>query len=326
MRRKFTFNINTWLPVIIFLLIAVIFGMATGGQLFGANNLMNIFNQSVSTLIAGLGLIFVAAMGSTDITGGAIVAVAGCLSCIAAESLGNGYIMPPVAIVAGLFTGIFVGIIVAKFKVNSFMVTLAVMMAYRAFTNLLVSDNAYPLPSAVRFLDQTGFKVAVVILLIAVMSYIFHYTRLGVYVRGIGENEIAIRHCGVNVEKVKIAAFAISGLLASIAALFTIARVGGTSSTLGTGFEMRVMMALYIGGIPVQGGTGSKIYKLVFGAPTIIMLENGLVLCGAGGGTTQLIRGSVLLAAVWLCNFLAKRFVNVGVAAAQNQKVAASSK
>ena len=109
-----------------------------------------------------------------------------------------------------------------------------------------------------------------------------------------------------------------------MAALFTIARVGGTNNTIGSGFEMRIMMALYIGGVPVRGGAGSKVYKLVFGAPTIVLLENGLVLCGASGGVTQLIRGIVLLVAVWLSGYLAKKFVNVGVAAAQNQKKVAA--
>lgn len=262
-------------------------------------------------------------MGSTNITGGAIVAVAGTLGCIAAER-STGAIMIPVALVIGIATGCFSGLIVSKFKVNSFMVTLAVMMAFRAFNTLLVNDKAYIIPDSMRFINNDVFKIVSVIVLVALIVYVFHYTRLGTYVRGIGENEMAIRHCGVDVDKVKIAAFAISGLLAAVAALFTIARVGGTNNTIGSGFEMRIMMALYIGGVPVRGGAGSKVYKLVFGAPTIVLLENGLVLCGASGGVTQLIRGIVLLVAVWLSGYLAKKFVNVGVAAAQNQKKVAA--
>lgn len=324
MKKKVNFNINTWLPVIIFALIAVIFGIATGGQLYGATNLMNIFNQSVSTIIAGLGMIFVATMGSTDITCGAIVGVAGTLSCMAALNM-PAMVMIPVSLGVGLIVGLVAGVVVAKFKVNSFMTTLALMMGLRAFVTLLLSNNAYLIPDSMRFIDNNVFKVIAVIILVAIIVYVFHYTRFGVYVRGIGENENAIRYAGVNVEKIKIIAFAISGLMAGLAALFTIARVGGTNSTIGQGFEMRVMMALYIGGIPVRGGSGSKIYKLLFGAPTIVMLENGLVLCGASGGTTQLIRGIVLLVAVWLSNYLAKKFVNVGVSAAQNQKKAAAA-
>ena len=232
MKKKVNFNINTWLPVIIFALIAVIFGIATGGQLFGATNLMNIFNQSVSTIIAGLGMVFVATMGSTDITCGAIVGVAGTLSCMAATNL-PGPIMIPVALGVGLIVGLVAGVVVAKFKVNSFMTTLALMMGLRAFVTLLVNNNAYLIPDSMKFIDNNVFKIIAVIVLVAIIVYVFHYTRFGVYVRGIGENENAIRYAGVNVERIKIIAFVISGLMAGVAALFTIARVGGTNNTIG---------------------------------------------------------------------------------------------
>ena len=81
-------------------------------------------------------------------------------------------------------------------------------------------------------------------------------------------------------------------------------------------------MALFIAGIPVQGGEGSRVYKLIFGAPTIIMLENGLVLCGLDAGVTQLVRGLVLLLAVGLSSQLAKKMAYVGQQGAQNQKLA----
>jgi len=60
---------------------------------------------------------------------------------------------------------------------------------------------------------------------------------------------------------------------------------------MGTGMEMQVMMALFIGGVPVQGGTGTRIFKLLFGAPLIVLLENGLVLSGTSGPMTQLVKG-----------------------------------
>lgn len=59
--KKFRFDINTWLPVLIFVLILVIFSIATGGTLLSSTNLLNIFNQSVATILAALGMLFVAA-------------------------------------------------------------------------------------------------------------------------------------------------------------------------------------------------------------------------------------------------------------------------
>lgn len=318
--KKFSFNINTWLPILIFVLILVIFSIATGGSLLSARNLLNIFNQSVATIIAALGMLFVAAMGGTDITTGVVVALAGCFGLIGAQASGNSFVFIIISILIGIGSGLLLGFVNAKRKVNSFMASLALMMAWRAIVNLVLSNKAYYLPDNLYVLDNTAFKVVALVIMVLVIIYIWKFTRFGNYVRGIGENEVAMKFAGVNVDKIKIAAFMMSGLMAAIAGIFTVARLGGTSNTMGSGFEMKVMMALFIAGIPVQGGEGSKVYKLLFGAPTIIMLENGLVLCGLDAGVTQLVRGLVLLGAVCLTSQLAKRMAYVGQEGAHNQK------
>ncbi len=317
--KKGGFNINTWLPVIIFVLVAVIFGIATKGNLFTSTNLMNLFNQSVPTIIAGLGMLFVAAMGSTDITCGVIVALVGCYGLMVSTNV-SPILMIPVSLLIGLASGLLLGYINAKRKVSSFMASLAMLMAYRAVVNLVLSNTSFYLPDSLAFIDSLAFKIISVIVMIAIIVYIFHYTRFGVYVKDIGENEVAVQHTGVNVDMIKIAAFAVSGLMAAFAGIYMVARLGGTNNTIGTGFEMKVMMALFIAGVPVQGGVGSKVYKLILGAVIINMLENGLVLCGTSGAVTQLVRGLVLLAAVALTAYIGKRFANVGVEAAHNQK------
>ncbi len=317
--RKISFNINTWLPVIIFVLVALIFGIATKGNLFTSTNLMNLFNQSVPTVIAGLGMLFVAAMGSTDITCGVIVALVGCFGLMVSTNV-NPILMIPVSLLIGIASGLLLGYINAKRKVSSFMASLAMLMAYRAVVNLILSNTSFYLPDSLEFIDNLAFKIISVIIMVAIIIYIFHYTRFGVYVKDIGENEVAVQHTGINVDAVKIAAFAVSGFMAAISGIYMVARLGGTNNTIGNGFEMKVMMALFIAGVPVQGGVGSKVYKLLFGAVIINMLENGLVLCGTSGAVTQFVRGLVLLGAVALTAYMSKRFANVGVEAAHNQK------
>lgn len=319
-KKKFNFNINAWLPILIFVLIFAIFAILTGGIILSANNLKDIFNQSVATIIAALGMLFVAAMGGTDITTGVVVALAGCFGLMAAQDTGNSFLFILVSVAIGIASGLLMGYVNAKRKVNSFMASLALLIAYRAVVNLVLSNKSYYLPDDLYVIDSTGFKVVAVIIMVGVIVYIWNFTRLGNYVRGIGENETAIKYTGVNVDRVKIVAFVISGLMAAIAGIFTVARLGGTSNTLGSGFEMKVMMALFIGGVPVQGGEGSKVYKLIFGALTITMLEKGLVLCGLESGVTQLVRGLVLLAAVCLTSQLAKKMAYVGQEGAHNQK------
>ncbi len=311
---------NTWLPIMIFALVAILFGIITGGTIFSVTNLMSIFNQSVACIIAALGMLFVAAMGGTDITPGVVCALGGCFGLMAATGTGASIWFIIVSILIGIGSGLLLGYVNAKRKVNSFMASLALLIAYRAVVTTVLSNHVFYLPNNMYFLDNFWFKVVVVVVLTLVIVYIFHYTPFGVYVRCIGENEVAVKYTGVNVDRIKIIAFVISGWMGAIAGIFTVARLGGTNNTIGSGFEMKVMMALFIAGIPVQGGFDAKVYKILFGAPTIIMLENGLVLAGASGGVTQLIRGLVLLGAVALTGFIGRRFANVGVEAAHNQK------
>lgn len=318
--KKLNFNISTWLPVLIFVLILAIFTALTGGVILSVGNLEDIFNQSVATIIAALGMLFVAAMGGTDITAGVVVALAGCFGLMAAQNTGFSFLFVIVSVLIGIASGLLLGYVNAKRKVNSFMASLALLIAYRAVVNLVLSNKSYYLPDNLYVINSTPFKVIAVIILVGVIVYVWNFTRFGNYVRGIGENETAIKYTGVDVDKVKIAAFVVSGVMASIAGIFTVARLGGTSNTLGSGFEMKVMMALFIGGVPVQGGEGSKVYKLIFGALTITMLEKGLVLCGLESGVTQLVRGLVLLAAVCLTSQLAYRMAYVGQEGAHNQK------
>ena len=80
---------------------------------------------------------------------------------------------------------------------------------------------------------------------------------------------------------------------------------------------MRVMMAMFIGGIPVEGGSGTRLYKMIVGAFMITLLENGLVLTGSSGSITQLIRGIVLLAVVYITIISKKMVSRVRVDAAK---------
>lgn len=141
--KKFRFDINTWLPVLIFVLILVIFSIATGGTLLSSTNLLNIFNQSVATILAALGMLFVAAMGGTDITTGVVVALAGCFGLMGAEASGNSIVFIIISVLIGIGSGLLLGYVNAKRKVNSFMASLALMIAYRAVVNLIMSNNAY---------------------------------------------------------------------------------------------------------------------------------------------------------------------------------------
>jgi len=307
-------------PVFILIFIAIFFTIGTEGALLNPYNLENILNQSVATIIAGLGMIFAVSMGGTDVSTGVVVVISAIFSIKAADLLGP-LATFPAAILVGSVSGLMVGVLNAKFKIKSFMITLAMNVSLRALANLLLGASTLQMGKMMRNLvNGWSFKITALIFLIAVIAYIFNYTPFGLYVKSIGENESAVKYAGVNVDKIKIFAFMISGIMAAIAGVFTVARVGGVNNTLGSSFEMRVMMALFIGGVPVNGGMGSKISKLIIGAPMIMLLESGLVLCGVSGSVTQGVRGLVLLGAVMLTRVLDRRFTAMNVAKQEKKK------
>lgn len=282
----------------ILLVMILIFQITTDGRVLQKRNLLNLLSQSLTFLIAGLGMIFVASMGGTDITTGVVAALGGIAAAVIASK--TFLLAFPAAIGVGMLFGIFLGTLNAIFKVPSFMASLSILIAGRGAITWLTSYNMYFASPAMLALNRFEYKIPILLLLILLLGYILEYTPFGNHVKAIGENETAVVHLGVSVRKTKMYAFLLSGIMSAVAGVFVIARSGGASNTTGTGMEMQVMMALFIGGIPVTGGTGSKIYKLVLGAPLITLLENGLVLSGSSGPLTQLIKGIVLLLIVYL--------------------------
>ncbi|MBR3644278.1 MAG: hypothetical protein IKN57_12315 [Parasporobacterium sp.] len=147
----------------------------------------------------------------------------------------------------------------------------------------------------------------------------FEYTRFGAYCKCIGENELTSASSGIDTTKIKILAFVLSGTMVGIAGAFNVARLGGASTTIGSMFEMRVMMSLYIGGIPISGGTKSKMYKLILGAFILAVLENGLTISGVMGPLYEFIEGVVLITVVASTLFLNRQ------SRIKGQKIAAES-
>lgn len=310
--KKLTKHIETFLPFLILLVMLLFFGISTKGAFFAQGNLNVVMKQTLNTIIAVLGMIFVASLGATDITQGSLVGMAGAAATVTALNYG---FFPAVlaALLCGAASGLFLGIVNAKFKVPSFMCSLAMLIALRALGTVIMggSTSGLSIPAFLFVLDKASIKIPLVICLTAVIAFVFHKTPFGTYCRAIGENENAVKFAGINVDRIKIIAFILSGFFTGIASLFVLARVGGCSTTLGLGFEMKIMMAMFIGGIPVEGGFGTRLYKAVVGAFTITVLENGLVLSGSSGATTQLVRGIALLAVVWLTITLNKRFEQI---------------
>lgn len=285
--------------------IVLIFTIVSGDKLWTARNVSNIINSVIPLCLGASGMLFVSTQGSTDMSMGSLLALCGTMGGLASLTYGLvGFIA--VSLLTGLLVGVLSGVLVAYFKVSSLMVTLAMLIALRAVVAYVTNGQALFLDSSILSLNAMSFKLPFTVILLLLMWYLFSYTKIGFFSRCIGENEEVSRYAGVPVKLYKVLAFTLSGLMAGVVGILTVVKIGGVSPTMGNFYELQVMTAMFVGGIPVSGGSSSKFYKIVVGSFMLIILQNGLTLSMVSAEISELIQGVLLLFVVYMSIYIRK--------------------
>lgn len=297
MMKNHKFKLSDIIPFIAFIVIFAFFGIVSGGKMLSTYNLSNILDQSMITIMVGCGVLFVIAQGSIDMTVGVNLGLSGVLATYFSLLIDIPILFLPMACIFGAAIGIINGFLFAKGKVPSFMLSIAELIGIRGLINYIQTIiSAQRLPDTLRFLSQDYFKIPAFILFVLVMIYLFEFTKIGRYSRAIGENETAAKFVGIPIDRTKIAAFGLSGFAAGFASIFAVAQIMGTNMQMGVFVEMRVVMAIFFGGVLVTGGSSAKIYKVFLGALSITIIVNGLALIGKSGTQiSQSVQGILLL-------------------------------
>jgi ribose transport system permease protein len=294
-------------PFIGLAVIIIIFTILSKGRLWRINNLRSIINMMIPMAIGAMGMIFVAAQGSTDLTQGSLLAVCASFAGLVSTQAGA-WIFIPLALLTGLAVGFFNGILLAYFKVPSLMLTLAMLIALRAIVMFITNGQAIFLDPSIIALDDVKIKYPAFILLFIVMWYLFDYTKAGFFSKCIGENQTVGQFAGVPVKKYKILAFSLSGLVAAVVGVFSVGSIGGVAPTMGNFFELQVMTAMFVGGVPVSGGAASKFYKIIVGSLMLAFLRNGLAITRVPTEISELIQGIMLLLVVFMGLYVNEKF------------------
>ena len=295
-------------PVLIMLLVAAVFSCMHVRFLTGSN-FLNILKQNSHYGILAAGVCFAIMLGGIDISIGSVLAFSGAVAALIVSTGGSVVFAVLAAIAIGAVAGVANGIFIARFKLQPMIVTLATMSIFRGATLVLTDGKSFPLgklPGSEMFKaigqGSVGFLPVPVLLLIivyAIMYYILNKTAFGRHVYAIGGNEEAARLSGINVERTKIVAHMMSGLLAGVAGIMVTARVASATPTAGNGYEMDAIAAAVIGGISLRGGEGQVLFAIV-GAVIIGMLNNILNLMNVSSYYQTIIKGVVILIAVLL--------------------------
>lgn len=308
MKKHLRINILDIISIFILLIIIAVFAVLTKGISLSTYNISLIFTQAVPVVIGSLGCIFVIALGGTDISIGATAALCATVATYATEKIG-GWAAIILALVMAVGIGTLLGFIVTKFHVASFMTSLAFLIAGRGLLNYILQSNNIGAPQGVGFLTSFGFTIFILAFLTIIVWFVFEHTKFGFYSKCIGENERTVRSVGINVNRIRMISFIISGFMAGLVGIIQICRVGGATNTLCNMLEMKVQMAIFLGGILTTGGFSAKIYKLIIGSFTIVVIENGLTLCRVSSAASEAIEG-VLLVIILIVNIVCSRAGN----------------
>jgi ribose transport system permease protein len=289
-------------PIFLLIALAVAFSL-TSSRFLQFNNLMIVAQQAVVLLVAALGMTFVVIAGSIDLSVGAIVAIAALAAAKTSGSIGVLAILPACAI--GVACGLVNGLIVAKGKVPSFIVTLGAMVVYRGIV-LFFTRGAPVSIEDEAFLDTYSGRTAgipnsvlIALVLIGVAAFILNLTVFGREVRAIGGGERIAHLSGIRVDRAKILIFVLSGLLCGMAGLLQGARAMAATAQLGEGLELDAIAAVVVGGTPLTGGVGS-IQGTILGALIITILSNGMNIIGLDPYFQNIVKGLVLVLSVFI--------------------------
>ena len=285
--------IRTIMPFAGFIFIVALFAILTGGQLFTAGNLKLLLSQSYVLLIACVGVFMVMTMGGLDFSQGSMLGVCSVVICF----LSNYNII--LAIICGMLTGGLIGIVNGFFnvkrKITSFIVTICNMYLLRGMVAYATTKSPVYGVSNITDYNSMGFNLTFTLIILIVAFAAFEYTGLGNRLKAIGAGETAARFAGVRVERTKMLVYMAAGMITGLAAFINSIKVGSVTSTAGNQLETQIMIALVLGGMPVNGGAKVKFYNIILGALTYKILTAGLVMLGIEPKTQQLIMGIVFL-------------------------------
>jgi simple sugar transport system permease protein len=297
--------------VAIILTLYLVFG-ATANGFSSINNQLTILRDVASIAIAAWAMTLVIVAGEIDLSIGPMVAF---ISVILAFMLKGGVPLAlaiPAAILAGAALGTLAGVLRAMFDVPSFVATLGLWSALRGMA--LFITNALPVTYKENdFMELLGDEVlgiptsAVIMLVLFVVFFVIsRYTAFGRSVFAVGGNANAAHLCGINVKRVRVLIFSLSGCLAAVTGVLMTARLGSGNAGAASGLEFDVIAAVVIGGTSLSGGRGSMIGTML-GVFVITLIGNGLVLRGINPFFQEVVRGVIIVVAV-LANLMATRY------------------
>lgn len=261
-------------------------------------------NRIPALALTAIGMTFVLIAGGIDLSVGSVSALAGAvfgwLMIDHGAPLG---VALAGALIAAVGCGAVNGALVNALRMPSFIVTLGLLEGVRGLAYLATDSQTKYLGERLGWLQLTlpGVGVSVAFVIAIVVTLLAHVsitrTVFGRHVVAVGTNEEAARLAGLSPARVRAVVFMLSGLLAGLAGLCHVARLGAADPNAGSGLELSAIAAAVIGGTSLMGGRGSMLATCV-GVLIIAVLEAGLAHLGVSEPIKRVVTGGVIVSAV----------------------------
>lgn len=297
--------------IVAFLVLCVFLSVfpKTSGSFFTRQNIFNVLRQISTNLFLACGMTMVIILGGIDLSVGSIIALSGCISagCVARYNLPL-----PIALLMGLLVGLLVGMfngaVISKTTIPAFIVTLATMNIAKGLAYVYTGGSPVRVVTKEWQFLGAGYvgifptPVVILVIVLIITAIIMNKTKMGRHMYAVGGNQQAAEFSGIKVEKVKFFVHAFSGLMASLAGIVLASRMYSGQPTAGDGAEMDAIAAVVVGGTSMAGGSG-KIGGTIIGGLIIGVLNNGLNLLNVNSFWQYVVKGVVILLAVFLDYF-----------------------
>lgn len=297
--------------IVAFLVLCVFLSVfpKTSGSFFTRQNIFNVLRQISTNLFLACGMTMVIILGGIDLSVGSIIALSGCISagCVARYNLPL-----PIALLMGLLVGLLVGMfngaVISKTTIPAFIVTLATMNIAKGLAYVYTGGSPVRVVTKEWQFLGAGYvgifptPVVILVIVLIITAIIMNKTKMGRHMYAVGGNQQAAEFSGIKVEKVKFFVHAFSGLMAGLAGIVLASRMYSGQPTAGDGAEMDAIAAVVVGGTSMVGGSG-KIGGTIIGGLIIGVLNNGLNLLNVNSFWQYVVKGVVILLAVFLDYF-----------------------
>jgi ribose transport system permease protein len=287
--------------------VIAVFSAVTHG-FFSFRTFQSVAAQVPPLTIAAVGMTFILLIGQIDLSVGSVLGLSGAVLGVALAQWHLPLLLAGLlAIFVGAACGLLNALVMVKWRLPSFIVTLGMLEAGRGATYMVTHSQTQYIGGSIETLAEANLAgiplvFVVALLFVAAGTLLMHRTVLGRYLTAMGTNEEAVRLAGINTKKLKCVAFAGVGALSGIAAFLHTARLGAADPNAGSGFELQAIAAVVIGGTSLMGGRATVTGSL-FGVLIITLLDTGLAQVGAQEPAKRLVTGVVIVAAVIFDNY-----------------------